>query len=44
VTTYLRAADGALALESYNVVAPLEEAGETVTASPDVPAAGELAS
>jgi broad specificity phosphatase PhoE len=40
VTTYLAdRAHGGLALESYNVVAPLEEAGETVTASPDVPVA-----
>jgi probable phosphoglycerate mutase len=40
VTTYLagRAGSG-LVLESYNVVAPLEEAGETVTATPDVPVA-----
>ncbi len=40
VTTYLAdRARGGLVLESYNVVAPLEEAGETVTASPDVPIA-----
>jgi broad specificity phosphatase PhoE len=40
VTTYLAdRVHGGLVLESYNVVAPLEEAGETVTASPDVPLA-----
>jgi len=39
VTTYLADRAGALVLDSYNVVAPLEEAGETVTANPDVPVA-----
>lgn len=39
VTTYFRTGGGALVLDSYNVVAPLEEAGETVTASPDAPVA-----
>lgn len=39
VTTYRAGAPGELTLESYNVVAPVEEAGETVTASPDVPVA-----
>ncbi len=40
VTTYLAdRSRGGVVLESYNVVAPLEEAGETVTASPDVPVA-----
>jgi len=40
VTTYRfdRAAD-ALVLRGYNVVAPMEEAGELVTAAPDVPIA-----
>jgi len=39
VTTYVADRARGLVLESYNVVAPLEEAGETVTASPDVPVA-----
>ncbi|HEX3468982.1 MAG TPA: histidine phosphatase family protein [Candidatus Elarobacter sp.] len=41
VTTYVadHAHPGALALASYNVVAPVEEAGETVTARPDAPVA-----
>lgn len=41
VTTYLAdaARGGELTLESYNVVAPLEEAGETVTSRPDLPIA-----
>jgi 2,3-bisphosphoglycerate-dependent phosphoglycerate mutase len=40
VTTYLAGGvHGGLVLESYNVLAPLEEAGETVTATPDVPVA-----
>jgi broad specificity phosphatase PhoE len=39
VTTYRADAHGGIALESYNVVAPVEEAGETVTANPDVPVA-----
>jgi 2,3-bisphosphoglycerate-dependent phosphoglycerate mutase len=40
VTTYRldRAAD-ALVLRGYNVVAPMEEAGEPVTAAPDLPVA-----
>jgi hypothetical protein len=40
VTTYhLDPATNALALRSYNVVAPMEEAGEPVTRKPDVPLA-----
>jgi broad specificity phosphatase PhoE len=40
VTTYrLDRATNALALQAYNVVAPMEEAGEPVTAAPDVPVA-----
>jgi 2,3-bisphosphoglycerate-dependent phosphoglycerate mutase len=39
VTTYRAGAADELRLEAYNVVASLEEAGETVTASPDVPVA-----
>lgn len=38
VTTYhFDPAANALALQAYNVVAPMEEAGEPVTARPDVP-------
>jgi broad specificity phosphatase PhoE len=39
VTTYRADARLGIALESYNVDAPVEEAGETVTANPDVPVA-----
>ena len=39
VTTYRADPRGGIALESYNVDAPIEEAGETVTANPDVPVA-----
>jgi 2,3-bisphosphoglycerate-dependent phosphoglycerate mutase len=40
VTTYrLEPMSGAMVLRGYNVVAPLEEAGEPVTAAPDVPVA-----
>lgn len=39
VTTYRAEPDGALTLESYNVVAPLEEAGEAVTTGADIPVA-----
>ena len=40
VTTYrLDGANDALVLRGYNVVAPMEEAGEPVTAAPDIPVA-----